>query len=71
VKAPPDEGELLDFLTDNAERQRILVDNPARLFGFAAQREVGDRNGKLFILAILAALRLSPTSALAQARPDR
>ena len=38
TKQPPNEGLLLDFLarcTDQAERQKILVDNPARLFGFA------------------------------------
>ena len=37
----PNEGELLDLLAeiapDNAVRERILVDNPARLFGFALQ----------------------------------
>jgi predicted TIM-barrel fold metal-dependent hydrolase len=36
----PNEGDLLDILAviapDPAVRQRILVDNPARLFGFAA-----------------------------------
>ena len=35
----PNEGDLLDLLAeiapDNAVRERILVDNPARLFGFA------------------------------------
>lgn len=39
TKQPPNEGALLDFLfratTDDAERQAILVDNPARFFGFA------------------------------------
>ncbi|MDX2203545.1 MAG: amidohydrolase family protein [Hyphomicrobiaceae bacterium] len=39
VKQPPNEGDLLDFLTrcapDPQERQRILVDNPAKLFGFS------------------------------------
>ena len=38
VRQPPNEGLLLDFLhratTDDAERRRVLVDNPARLFGF-------------------------------------
>lgn len=38
VKQPPNEGDLMDFLfrcvPDAAERQRILVDNPAELFGF-------------------------------------
>ena len=37
----PNEGDLLDLLAeiapDNAVRERILVDNPARLFGFALQ----------------------------------
>jgi predicted TIM-barrel fold metal-dependent hydrolase len=36
----PNEGDLLDLLAaiapDPAIRNRILVDNPARLFGFAA-----------------------------------
>ncbi len=35
---PPNEADLVEFLyraTDDEERQRILVDNPARLFGFA------------------------------------
>lgn len=35
---PPHEGQLMDFLfrctADDAERQKILVDNPAKLFGF-------------------------------------
>ncbi|WP_164171872.1 amidohydrolase family protein, partial [Stenotrophomonas maltophilia] len=39
TKQPPNEGALIDFLfratTDDAERQAILVDNPARFFGFA------------------------------------
>lgn len=39
TKQPPNEGLLLDFLhraTDSdEERRRVLVDNPARLFGFA------------------------------------
>jgi predicted TIM-barrel fold metal-dependent hydrolase len=37
TKQPPNEGSLLDFLeraTSESERQRILVDNPAELFGF-------------------------------------
>ena len=38
VKQPPNEGALLDFIArcapDAAERQRILVDNPAKLFGY-------------------------------------
>lgn len=38
VKQPPNEGDLLDFVyrcaPDAAERQRILVDNPAKLFGY-------------------------------------
>ena len=38
VRQPPNEGELMDFLwrctADDAERRWILVDNPARLFGF-------------------------------------
>jgi predicted TIM-barrel fold metal-dependent hydrolase len=38
VKQPPNEGALADLLAriapDPGERQRILVDNPARLFGF-------------------------------------
>lgn len=38
VKQPPNEGELMDFLwrctADDAERHKILVENPARLFGF-------------------------------------
>jgi 2-pyrone-4,6-dicarboxylate lactonase len=37
----PNEGDLLDLLAeiapDSAVRERILVDNPARLFGFALQ----------------------------------
>ena len=40
VKQPPNEGELLEllyrFAPDDATRRRILVDNPARLFGFDA-----------------------------------
>ncbi|HVL57478.1 MAG TPA: amidohydrolase family protein [Burkholderiaceae bacterium] len=39
TKQPPNEGDLLDllerFAPDPALRKRILVDNPARLFGFA------------------------------------
>ena len=35
---PPNEADLIELLYrvthDDAERQRILVDNPARLFGF-------------------------------------
>jgi predicted TIM-barrel fold metal-dependent hydrolase len=38
VKQPPNEGELLEllyrFAPDAATRRKILVDNPARLFGF-------------------------------------
>lgn len=38
VKQPPNEGLLLDFLhratESDDERRRVLVDNPARLFGF-------------------------------------
>lgn len=38
VKQPPNEGLLLDFLhratRSDEERRRVLVDNPARLFGF-------------------------------------
>jgi 2-pyrone-4,6-dicarboxylate lactonase len=38
TKQPPNEGDLLDllqrFAPDPAVRRRILVDNPARLFGF-------------------------------------
>lgn len=38
TKAPPNDGDLFDLLCryapDEAERHRILVDNPARLFGF-------------------------------------
>ena len=38
TKQPPNEGMLLDFLhrstMDDAERRAILVDNPARFFGF-------------------------------------
>jgi predicted TIM-barrel fold metal-dependent hydrolase len=34
----PNDGDLmsmlLDFAPDEADRHRILVDNPARLFGF-------------------------------------
>ena len=40
TQQPPNEGLLLDFLdraTDgDEERRRVLVDNPARLFGFSA-----------------------------------
>ncbi len=40
VKQPPNEGDLLElvyrFAPDAATRQRLLVDNPARLFGFDA-----------------------------------
>ena len=40
VKQPPNEGSLLEllyrFAPDAATRQKILVDNPARLFGFEA-----------------------------------
>jgi 2-pyrone-4,6-dicarboxylate lactonase len=39
VKQPPNEADLLEFVyrcaPDAAERQKILVDNPATLFGFA------------------------------------
>jgi len=38
-KPMPNDGDLLDALVewapDAAQRQRILVDNPARLYGFA------------------------------------
>ena len=38
TKQPPNEADLLEFLARCApaedERRRILVDNPARLFGF-------------------------------------
>ncbi|UZF94708.1 amidohydrolase family protein [Bosea sp. NBC_00550] len=38
VRQPPNEGDLLDFLfravPDEALRRAVLVDNPARLFGF-------------------------------------
>ncbi|HZV93163.1 MAG TPA: amidohydrolase family protein, partial [Caldimonas sp.] len=38
TKQPPNEGELLEllyrFAPDPATRQKILVDNPARFFGF-------------------------------------
>ena len=38
LKPPPNEGALLDFVfrctADDAERRKILVDNPAALFGF-------------------------------------
>ncbi|KAB7566055.1 amidohydrolase family protein, partial [Verminephrobacter sp. Larva24] len=38
VQQPPNEGALLEllyrFAPDAATRQKILVDNPARLFGF-------------------------------------
>ena len=37
----PNEGDLLDLLAaiapDHAMRKRILVDNPARLFGFVPE----------------------------------
>jgi predicted TIM-barrel fold metal-dependent hydrolase len=40
TRQPPNEADLLEFLyrcaPDAGERQRILVDNPARLFGFEA-----------------------------------
>ena len=40
TKQPPNEADLLEFLyrcaPDEGERRRILVDNPAQLFGFAA-----------------------------------
>jgi predicted TIM-barrel fold metal-dependent hydrolase len=36
----PDEGDLADILAewapDEAQRRKILVDNPARLYGFGA-----------------------------------
>jgi len=36
----PDDGDLVDLITDmapsEAERQRLLVDNPRRFYGFAA-----------------------------------
>lgn len=39
VKAPPNDAELLELLyryaPDTAEQQKILVDNPAKLFGFS------------------------------------
>lgn len=39
VKQPPNEADLLEFvyrcLPDPAERQYVLVDNPAKLFGFS------------------------------------
>jgi predicted TIM-barrel fold metal-dependent hydrolase len=34
VVEPPNDADLLEFAPDTAERQRILVGNPARLFGF-------------------------------------
>jgi predicted TIM-barrel fold metal-dependent hydrolase len=38
TKQPPNEADLLEFVyrcaPDAAERQKILVDNPATLFGF-------------------------------------
>ncbi|WP_119166114.1 amidohydrolase family protein [Algihabitans albus] len=41
----PNDGDLLDLLTDWApdadDRQRILVDNPARLYGFPALEQAG------------------------------
>lgn len=40
TRQPPNEGLLLDFLhratRSDEERRRVLVDNPARLFGFSA-----------------------------------
>ena len=40
TKQPPNEADLIEFLyrcvPDEAERRKILVDNPARLFGFGA-----------------------------------
>jgi hypothetical protein len=40
VKQPPNEGDLLEllyrFAPDLATRKKILVDNPAQLFGFDA-----------------------------------
>lgn len=39
TKQPPNDAELLEFLfrclPDESERRKVLVDNPARLFGFA------------------------------------
>ena len=39
VKQPPNEGDLLEllyrFAPDSAVRRKILVDNPATLFGFS------------------------------------
>ena len=39
VKAPPNDAELLELLyryaPDTAEQQKILVDNPAKLFRFS------------------------------------
>lgn len=39
TETPPDDGDLLDFVwrmtRNDKERQKILVDNPAKLFGFA------------------------------------
>jgi len=39
VKQPPNEGDLLEllyrFAPDESERRKILVDNPAALFGFS------------------------------------
>lgn len=38
MKQPPNEGALLEllyrFTPDAATRQKVLVDNPARFFGF-------------------------------------
>ena len=46
VKQPPNEGELLEllyrFAPDEGTRRRLLVDNPARLFGFDAGRRHTD-----------------------------
>jgi predicted TIM-barrel fold metal-dependent hydrolase len=42
-EAKPDDAYLLDFLSDwapdPAERRAILVDNPARLYGFTTDRD--------------------------------
>ncbi|THU05046.1 2-pyrone-4,6-dicarboxylate hydrolase [Lampropedia puyangensis] len=42
IKQPPNEGDLLDllrrFAPDDATLHRILVDNPARFFGFDTQK---------------------------------
>ena len=49
TRQPPNEGLLLDFLgratRSEAERKRVLVDNPARLFGFTDKDAInnGDR----------------------------